>query len=56
MKKSITPKEHRLLASIILSGLCANAYHHYPSTYHVKDAIALLDRLLTTFDDPQEVK
>ncbi len=56
MKRTIKPQERRFLATIILSGLCANAYHHYPSTYHVKDAIALLDRLLTTLDDPQEVK
>ena len=56
MKKSISPKEHRLLASIILSGLCANSYYHFSPALHVKDAIAILDRLLTTLEEPREVK
>ena len=54
MKKPISSKERRLLATIILSGLCANAYHPYPSTYHVRDAITLLDRLLTNLEAPHE--
>ena len=56
MKGTIKTQERRLLASIILSGLCANSYYHFSPALHVKDAIAILDRLLTTLEEPREVK
>ncbi len=56
MKRAINPKERRLLASIILSGLCANSYYHFSPALHVKDSVDLLNRLLSALDEPQEVK
>lgn len=56
MKGTIKPQERRLLTSIILSGLCANSYYHFSPALHVKDAIDLLNRLLTTLEEPREVK
>ena len=56
MKRTIKPQERRFLATIILSGLCANSYYHFSPALHIKDAVDLLDRLLTVLDEPHEVK
>ncbi len=55
MKEPIKPQEYRLLATVILSGLCANSYHTYAPDFHVAKAICLLDKLLSAIDEPEEV-
>ena len=56
MKDSINPQERRLLAAIILAGLCANSYHKYSSVLHVSTAVQLLNKLLAVIEAPKEVK
>lgn len=55
MKGTIKPQERRLLATIILSGLCANSYYHFSPALHVKDVVDLLDRVMATLEEPREV-
>lgn len=56
MKNSINPQECRLLAAIILSGMCANPSDHFPKIYHLEETAELLDKILSAFPDPDEVK
>ena len=56
MNDSISPQEFRLLAVIILSGLCANDRYCYPPELHAVEAVRILNRLLSAIDKPGEVK
>ena len=53
MKEPIKPQEYRLLVTV--TGLCANSYHTYAPDFHVAKAIRLLDKLLITIDESEEV-
>ena len=56
MKEPISQQEKRLLAAIIFSGLCANPHYTYNPEFHIPDTVRLLDKLLSTLDEPGEVK
>ena len=56
MKEPITLQEQRLLAVIILSGLCANSRYPYSPEYHIVETLILLDKLLSAIDESNEVK
>lgn len=56
MKDSISLQERRLLATMILSGLCANPDYPYHPSQHVMTAVDLLDELLSALPDQTEEK
>ena len=59
MKESISPKEYRLLATIILSGLCANSHYTYSPEYHIVEMVSIMNKLLSVLsviDESNEVK
>lgn len=56
MKDTISLQERRLLATMILSGLCANPDYPYHPSQHVMTAVSLLDELLSELPNPSEVK
>lgn len=56
MKDTISLQERRLLATMILSGLCANPDYPYHPSQHVMTAVDLLDELLSALPDQTEEK
>ncbi len=56
MKKKVTNEERRLLAAIILSGICANFQYPIPTTDEAKTAINLARYIVNQLDNGKEVK
>lgn len=56
MKDTISLQECRLLATMILSGLCANPDYPYHPSAHVTTAVGLMDDLLSELREQDEVK
>ena len=56
MKDLIKPQEYRLLAAIILSGLCANSHYTYSPEFHIVETVSVLNKLLSVINDSDEVK